>query len=488
LTHSENCTHTPGPRARQCFGVWRQGQLTFEPRLHTCDHAQGTNLILNASDRSSLKVYDLCPASCAAESPPVGPCACGNLFGACGSPARNFELLEPGAVCPPRTAPRDDEECKRGFEELQLPSFHHGTVRREWFPIGCIFLDGHVWDRRYSALHSFVMEGSWFNEHPAGQNHTACRVICRTTVWEMPVASPSPEFPPSPCAPATPPPSPGSPSPWSPPGPLQPHDQPPEETNLAIVLLATCGVVVCLIIALAALRLHRRPGLFSSASRITLVKEVYRLPRSRDMQIVSANASGQPCTTELTAQTPADRPAVDVRDVDSQSQSGVPHLNGHEIVLANVVAEGGFATVYRARWQGASVAVKVLKRDVEVKAFNEAHLLSQLRHPCICPFYGLCLLDTSTSCLVLEYAEGGTLAQFLYHTDGGGVHQTRYAEMMSASKSMGALRLLQLSLQIADGLRFLHSNDVAHMDIKCSNVLLDASHSHAKVRCWALWT
>ena len=215
------------------------------------------------------------------------------------------------------------------------------------------------------------------------------------------------------------------------------------------------------------------------------------------MQIVTANnsfsslastASGQPCTTELIAQAPADRPAVDVRDADSQSQSGVPHLKGHEIVLANVVAEGGFATVYRARWQGASVAVKVLKRDVEVEAFNEAHLLSQLRHPCICPFYGLCLLDTSTTCLVLEYAEGGTLAQFLYHADGGGIHQTRYAEMMSASKSIGALRLLQLSLQIADGLRFLHSNDVVHKDIKCSNVLLDASHSHAKVRCWALWT
>eukprot|EP00966_Prymnesium_polylepis_P265138 6125661-Prymnesium_polylepis.1 len=74
--------------------------------------------------------------------------------------------------------------------------------------------------------------------------------------------------------------------------------------------------------------------------------------------------------------------------------------------------------------------------------------------------------------------EGGTLAQFVY--DANGHTSTRYKEMMAADASQAALRLLKLSLQVADGLRFLHANHVAHKDIKCSNVLLDASHSTAR--------
>jgi len=149
-----------------------------------------------------------------------------------------------------------------------------------------------------------------------------------------------------------------------------------------------------------------------------------------------------------------------------------------------VVGHGGFATVHRARWQSSTVAIKMLSVQVETKAMNEANLLASLRHPCICSFYGTCVLDT-TVCLVLEYMEGGTLAQFLYHTDGA-EQPTTYAAIMGASASQGAQRLLRLSLQVADGLRFLHSNDIAHRDVKCSNVLLDATQSQARVADFGL--
>eukprot|EP00966_Prymnesium_polylepis_P068081 1582361-Prymnesium_polylepis.1 len=85
---------------------------------------------------------------------------------------------------------------------------------------------------------------------------------------------------------------------------------------------------------------------------------------------------------------PSDVPLPDP-EANQTKVVGVPLLNGHEIEIGQVLGKGGFATVYRARWQGAPVAVKVLKEKVlEAKAAKEANLLAQFRHPCICTFYG----------------------------------------------------------------------------------------------------
>jgi len=153
--------------------------------------------------------------------------------------------------------------------------------------------------------------------------------------------------------------------------------------------------------------------------------------------------------------------------------------------LQEIIGEGGCATVRRARWQGTMVAVKVLKTRFEAKdVYNEANLLAHLRHPCICALLGACELDVGL-CLVLEYLEGGTLAQFLY-PESSATCPTPYAAMVGASAPKGCLRRLQWSLDVADGLRYLHSRDVVHKDIKCSNVLLDATHTHAKVSDFGL--
>jgi len=202
-------------------------------------------------------------------------------------------------------------------------------------------------------------------------------------------------------------------------------------------------------------------------------------------QFMSIASSATPISVASTMQSasPSDVPLPDP-EANQTKVVGVPLLNGHEIEIGQVLGKGGFATVYRARWQGAPVAVKVLKEKVlEAKAAKEANLLAQFRHPCICTFYGMCM-QGNASCLVLELMEGGTLAQFVY--DANGHTSTRYKEMMAADASQAALRLLKLSLQVADGLRFLHANHVAHKDIKCSNVLLDASHSTARVADFGL--
>ena len=64
--------------------------------------------------------------------------------------------------------------------------------------------------------------------------------------------------------------------------------------------------------------------------------------------------------------------------------------------------------VKRAKWRGNNVAVKVIQTEAEKKAFmTELKQLSRVCHPNIVLLYGAC--TESPVCLVMEYAEGGSL-------------------------------------------------------------------------------
>ena len=77
-----------------------------------------------------------------------------------------------------------------------------------------------------------------------------------------------------------------------------------------------------------------------------------------------------------------------------------------------------------------------------------------LTHPNIIRLYGVCL-DPSSFMIILEYAERGSLEDFLVHTD-----------MTLASG------LLDIVTQVAAALDYLHAKDIIHRDIKTANVLL----------------
>lgn len=73
-----------------------------------------------------------------------------------------------------------------------------------------------------------------------------------------------------------------------------------------------------------------------------------------------------------------------------------------------VVGKGSFGVVWRGKWRDRYVAVKVIESEAEKKAFTvEVRQLSRVSHPNIVKLYGAC--TSKPVCLVMEYAEGGSL-------------------------------------------------------------------------------
>ncbi|KAF8774789.1 Mitogen-activated protein kinase kinase kinase like protein [Argiope bruennichi] len=137
----------------------------------------------------------------------------------------------------------------------------------------------------------------------------------------------------------------------------------------------------------------------------------------------------------------------------------VEEIDFREIKLQGVVGKGSFGTVKKGKWRNLDVAIKMIETEQEKIAFIvEVQQLSRVNHPNIVKLYGAC--TKTPVCLVMEYAEGGSLYNVL--------HCMKQVDYTIA-------HAISWLLQTANGVAYLHNmkpRALIHRDLKPPNLLL----------------
>ncbi|XP_077444076.1 mitogen-activated protein kinase kinase kinase 7 isoform X1 [Stigmatopora argus] len=153
-----------------------------------------------------------------------------------------------------------------------------------------------------------------------------------------------------------------------------------------------------------------------------------------------------------------------------ETSPGYPfeEINYEDIEVEEVVGRGAFGVVCKAKWKGKDVAIKTIESESERTAFFvELRQLSRVNHPNIVKLYGSC---SNPVCLVMEYAEGGSLYNVL--------HGAEPLPCYSASHAMS------WCLQCSQGVAYLHGmkpKALIHRDLKPPNLLLVAGGTVLKI-------
>jgi tRNA A-37 threonylcarbamoyl transferase component Bud32 len=143
-------------------------------------------------------------------------------------------------------------------------------------------------------------------------------------------------------------------------------------------------------------------------------------------------------------------------------------------VPSGPIGEGSSATIHKVRWLGKDFAEKCFHGSENEEAMRkEASLLAGLSHPNILPLFCCSIRDHSCS-LVMELMDGDLheLMEVLVYNE-------------SQDAPFQLLEAVDIMLQVAEGMNYLHQNNMLHRDLKSKNILVKYNerdrHVYAKV-------
>uniref|UniRef100_A0A914E007 receptor protein-tyrosine kinase n=1 Tax=Acrobeloides nanus TaxID=290746 RepID=A0A914E007_9BILA len=141
-----------------------------------------------------------------------------------------------------------------------------------------------------------------------------------------------------------------------------------------------------------------------------------------------------------------------------------------DLTFGKHLGHGYFGVVYCAHWRQPDgnrieCAIKVLNQD-KSDYTQEIMNMENLRHENIVQLYGLSFDQKRRACIVLEYCEDGSLLERLRDQEKPNVLVTK---------------LLDYSIQIVRGMRYLEKNGYIHRDLAARNVLLTQNEKVVKI-------
>lgn len=139
-----------------------------------------------------------------------------------------------------------------------------------------------------------------------------------------------------------------------------------------------------------------------------------------------------------------------------------------------LLGDGGMGSVYKVfdRELKATFALKVLRAELTadklaIKRFmQEAQMAQGLTHPNIVAVYQHAVSTSGSPYLIMDYLRGQTLA-----------------EAIKQNGTLSPKRVIEIFIQVLEGLAFAHEKGIIHRDIKPSNIMLEqgASRDYAKL-------
>lgn len=164
-------------------------------------------------------------------------------------------------------------------------------------------------------------------------------------------------------------------------------------------------------------------------------------------------------------------------------------IDSSKLIIKSVIARGTFGTVHRGIYDGLDVAVKLLdwgeegqRTEGEIASLRaaftqEVSVWHKLDHPNVTKFIGATMgaadltiltdnghvgMPRNMCCVVVEYLPGGTLKSYL---------------IKNRRRKLAFKVVIQLALDLARGLSYLHSKKIVHRDVKTENMLLDKTRT-----------
>ncbi|CAI9261257.1 unnamed protein product [Lactuca saligna] len=176
-------------------------------------------------------------------------------------------------------------------------------------------------------------------------------------------------------------------------------------------------------------------------------------------------------------------------DTNTNRQRQDWEIDPSKLVIKSVIARGSFGTVHRGLYDGLDVAVKLLdwgeeghRTDAEIASLRAAFtqevvVWHKLDHPNVTKFIGATMgtselniqadnghfgVPRNSCCVVVEYLPGGALKSFL---------------IKNRRRKLAFKVVMQLALDLARGLNYLHTKKIVHRDVKTENMLLDKTRT-----------
>jgi proto-oncogene tyrosine-protein kinase Ret len=122
------------------------------------------------------------------------------------------------------------------------------------------------------------------------------------------------------------------------------------------------------------------------------------------------------------------------------------------------------------------VAVKMLKsnhRKEEVHdLLAEFNLLKEVNHPNVIVVFGACTSKGGPVCIIMEFAQHGSLRDYLRQSRGIVRPQPGISEYVKEIEVLSPKDIISFAWQVAKGMSYLSNMKLVHRDLAARNVLL----------------